>query len=46
LREPVSGDLQPDIRVFVFALGAVLFTGVIVGILPALRLARSDGDAL
>ncbi len=43
---PISFDLQPDARVFVFALGAVLFTGVIVGILPALRVARSDVNSV
>jgi predicted permease len=39
---PIQFDLHADTRVFVFALGAVLFTGAIVGILPALRVARSD----
>src|SRR6266481_3550395 len=39
---PISFDLHPDLQVFVFALVAVLLTGVIVGILPALRVARSD----
>jgi predicted permease len=39
---PISFDLQPDARVFGFALIAVLLTGVIVGILPALRVARAD----
>ncbi len=43
---PISFDLHPDARVFVFALGAVLFTGVIVGILPALRVARSDVNSV
>jgi len=43
---PISFDLAPDVRVFVFALGAVLFTGVIVGILPALRVARSDVNSV
>jgi predicted permease len=43
---PISFDLHPDSRVFLFALGAVLFTGLIVGILPALRVARSDVNSV
>jgi predicted permease len=43
---PISFDLQPDVRVFVFALSAVLLTGVIVGILPALRVARTDVNSV
>ncbi len=39
---PISFDFQPDARVYFFALGAVLITGLIVGMLPALRVARSD----
>lgn len=39
---PITFDFQPDIRVYSFALLAVLLTGVIVGIIPALRVARSD----
>jgi putative ABC transport system permease protein len=39
---PISFDFQPDVRVYFFALGAVLITGLIVGMLPALRVARSD----
>jgi predicted permease len=39
---PISFDFQPDARVYSFALGAVLVTGLVVGIIPALRVARSD----
>jgi predicted permease len=43
---PISFDFQPDTRVYVFALVAVLITGVIVGIVPALRVARSDVNSV
>jgi predicted permease len=39
---PIAFDFQPDFRVYLFALSAVLLTGVVVGIIPALRAARSD----
>ena len=39
---PLKFDFQADARVYLFAFGAVLLTGVIVGIIPALRVARSD----
>jgi putative ABC transport system permease protein len=39
---PIKFDFQPDARVYFFASGAVLLTGVIVGIIPALRVARTD----
>jgi macrolide transport system ATP-binding/permease protein len=39
---PIAFDFQPDARVYLFALAAVLITGLIVGALPALRVARSD----
>jgi predicted permease len=39
---PISFDFQPDMRVYFFALGAVLVTGLVVGMIPALRVARSD----
>src|SRR5579859_6007926 len=39
---PVQFDFQADARVYFFAFGAVLLTGVIVGMLPALRVARTD----
>jgi len=43
---PITFDFQPDFRVYLFALLAVLLTGVIVGIIPALRAARSDINAV
>jgi predicted permease len=39
---PIAFDFQPDFRVYTFALFAVLLTGVIVGIIPALRAARNN----
>jgi predicted permease len=43
---PVTFDFQPDARVYFFALSAVLLTGLVVGILPALRVARSDVNSV
>jgi predicted permease len=43
---PITFDFQPDLRVYLFALLAVLLTGAIVGIIPALRVARSDVNAV
>jgi predicted permease len=39
---PFTFDFQPDGRVYFFALSTVLLTALVVGILPALRVARSD----
>jgi predicted permease len=39
---PVQFDFRPDGRVYLFAFAAVLITGLIVGIVPALRTARTD----
>src|SRR5262249_19478570 len=39
---PISFEVQPDVRVYLFALGAGLATGFVVGIIPALRVARND----
>jgi predicted permease len=43
---PISFEVQPDVRVYLFALSAVLVTGLVVGIIPALRVARSDVNAV
>jgi predicted permease len=43
---PISFDFQPDVRVYFFALAAVLITGLIVGMLPALKVARSDVNSV
>lgn len=39
---PVKLDFHPDFRVYLFALAAVLLTGLVVGIMPALRAARTN----
>src|SRR5207247_2321698 len=38
----VTFDFEPDARVYSFALLAVIVTALVVGILPALRVARTD----
>jgi putative ABC transport system permease protein len=43
---PIVFDFQPDARVYSFALASVLLTGLVVGILPALRVARSDLNSI
>ena len=43
---PVRMDFMPDVRVYLFALGAALLTGVVVGIFPALRVARRDVSSI
>ena len=39
---PIKFDFQADTRVYLFAFAAVLLTGIVVGIIPAVRVARSD----
>jgi predicted permease len=39
---PIQFDFHPDARVYLFALSAVLLTGLVVGIMPALRAARTN----
>ena len=39
---PIHFDFQPDGRVILFALGAVFLTALIVGIVPAWRVARTN----
>ncbi len=43
---PIAFDFQPDVRVYLFAVGAVFITGLAVGIFPALRIARNDVNSL
>ena len=43
---PVRFNFDPDLRVFLFTLSVVVFTGAIVGILPALRVARTDVNSM
>ena len=39
---PIQLKFMPDAGVYVFALGTALLTGIIVGVFPALRVARRD----
>ncbi len=39
---PLQLKFLPDVRVYFFALGAALIAGAIVGVFPALRVARHD----
>lgn len=39
---PIEFDFRPDYRVYLYSLAAVLLTGLIVGIVPALRAARTN----
>ena len=43
---PIRFDFQPDARVVLFALLAVFLTGLIVGIIPALRVARTNVNSV
>lgn len=43
---PLRFDFRPDARVYLFALAAVLFTGLFVGMMPALRAARTNVSAV
>ncbi len=43
---PVQFDFRPDGRVYLFAFAAVVLTGLIVGIVPALRIARTDVNSI
>ena len=43
---PVNFDFGFDWRVFVYAFGAALLTGVVVGIVPALRISRGNVNAV
>ena len=43
---PLRLDFSPDARVFFYALAAVVVTGIVVGIAPALRVARTDVSAV
>ena len=41
---PISADLSPDFRVFLFALAIAVITGVLFGLGPALQSTRNDPD--
>jgi predicted permease len=43
---PIVFNFQPDARVYLFTLTAVLVTGAVVGIMPALRVARTDVNSM
>jgi macrolide transport system ATP-binding/permease protein len=43
---PIQLNFLPDGRVYFFAIAAALFTGGIVGVFPALRVARKDVSAV
>jgi predicted permease len=43
---PLRFDFSFDGRVYFFALGAVVITAIVVGIVPALRVARADVNSL
>lgn len=43
---PLRFDFRPDARVYLFALAAVLFTGLFVGMMPAVRAARTNVSAV
>ncbi|HKW57843.1 MAG TPA: ABC transporter permease [Candidatus Acidoferrum sp.] len=39
---PIRLDFRPDARVYAYSLAAILLTGLLVGIMPALRAARTN----
>jgi predicted permease len=43
---PVTFNFQPDLRVYLFTLATVVVTGAVVGIMPALRVARTDVNSM
>ncbi len=43
---PVTFNFQPDLRVYLFTLATVVATGAVVGIMPALRVARTDVNSM
>jgi putative ABC transport system permease protein len=43
---PLRLNFLPDLRVYFFALGAVILTGLMVSVLPAMRVARRDINLL
>jgi predicted permease len=43
---PITFNFQPDIHVYLFTLAAVVVTGAVVGIMPALRVARTDVNSM
>lgn len=43
---PLRFDFSSDLRVYLFAFGAVCLTGFVVGLIPALRVARTDAGVI
>ena len=43
---PLRFDFSSDLRVYLFALGAVCLTGFVVGLVPALRVVRTDAGVI
>jgi len=43
---PITFNFEPDVRVYVYALASVLVTAVVVGLIPALRVARYDVNSV
>lgn len=43
---PIAFNFEPDLRVYLYALASVLVTAVVVGLIPALRVARYDVNSV
>lgn len=43
---PISFNFEPDLRVYIYALASVLVSTVVVGLIPALRVARYDVNSV
>lgn len=43
---PITFNFEPDLRVYVYALASVLVSTVVVGLIPALRVARYDVNSV
>jgi predicted permease len=43
---PITLNFQPDLRVYLYALASVLVSSVVVGLIPALRVARYDVNSV
>ena len=43
---PISFNFEPDLRVYLYALASVLVSTVVVGLIPALRVARYDVNSV
>jgi predicted permease len=43
---PISFNFEPDLRVYIYAFGSVLLSAVVVGLIPALRVARYDVNSV